>query len=636
MMRRTTLAGRLFVAVLGWYLLLAVSVTAIQLLIEFFTVSHAIDTDLDSLGRSFEPGVTEALWAVDRPLLASLAKGIKQASVVTGVQIMTNKGVQIAAEGDLPTLSNAARAGRLFARYRQYDIPLQVKLADGHSILAGYLIIYSGLSVVIDKITHSILIVLINSIIVTAGLWLIFFIIVKSTLSDNLGRIAAAVETWHLQLEKGEPEAIDYPYADELGTLVDALNFSHQRLEFLVATRTTELREAKQRADAASATKSEFLANMSHEIRTPITGVLGMADLLRLTPLNKEQLGYLDTLANSTRTLLTILNDILDISKIEAGKIVLEDVEFPLHEAVYDTISMFKANAAAKGLVVAPDFAGDLPRWVIGDPSRLKQLLFNLMSNAIKFTEHGSVTLRLAVKSVDGDRVILSVEVEDTGMGISPDQLPLLFQPFSQLGASTSRRFGGTGLGLAITRRLVEMMGGTIGVDSQLGQGTRFWFTLPVRRAPNRVAPSPEKASPATWRRLRTLRILVAEDNRINQMLVRTMLQKMGHTVQIAENGRLAVEAVAAGDFDVVLMDMQMPEMNGEDATRVIRAMPPPKNRLPILALTADAMVEQRDRYLAAGVNDLVPKPIDWDTLLAALETQTAEKPGERGPPGPA
>jgi PAS domain S-box-containing protein len=393
-----------------------------------------------------------------------------------------------------------------------------------------------------------------------------------------------------------------------------------------------QLMIARDKADAANQAKSAFLAMMSHEIRTPITGVLGMADLLRQTPLTQEQANYLDTLATSTNTLLTILNDVLDISKIEAGKVVFETIKFSIHDSILDTIALFNSTATAKSLTLTHSFDETLPRLVIGDPARFKQLLFNLTSNALKFTEYGGVHLRVSVKSREADFWVVRIEVEDTGVGIAADQLPLLFQPFTQLGSSTARRFGGTGLGLVITQRLIEMMGGTIGVDSQPGTGTRFWFTLPFQSAPGDATPRPGKTSPTeTMTVLRPLRILLAEDNRINQMLVSTMLRKAGHTVDVVDNGLLAVAAVTHQTFDVVLMDMQMPEMDGEQATRAIRAFPSAQSRIPIVALTADAMPEHCARYLAAGVNDLVAKPIDWDALLASLIAHVgAEVPANR------
>jgi signal transduction histidine kinase/ActR/RegA family two-component response regulator len=384
------------------------------------------------------------------------------------------------------------------------------------------------------------------------------------------------------------------------------------------------LRQAKQAAEEANAAKDRFLAMMSHEIRTPITSVLGMADLLYRTPLIEEQASYLGSLRSSARTLLTILNDILDFSKIEADKVVIEATCFHLRGAVREIVDLAQGTASAKGLCLEPILGEQAPAAVIGDPTRLKQVLLNLISNAIKFTESGTIRIRMSVKQELDEGVLVLFEVEDSGIGIAPEQRDILFTAFSQADQSTTRRFGGTGLGLSISKKLVELMGGEIGVQSEPGLGATFWFTLPFALGAGAVPPDLLPATPPPlplpWR---PLRILLAEDNRINQMLVRSMLQKFGHTVQVVENGRQAVDAVVAGDVDIVLMDMQMPEMDGEQATQAIRALPPPKNRLPVLAFTADVMAENRERYLRAGVNDLVAKPIDWETLSDALEAQT-------------
>ena len=411
--------------------------------------------------------------------------------------------------------------------------------------------------------------------------------------------------------------------------------FYHHRRQLAFDRRVAEtnraLEEARHQAEAASSAKSAFLATMSHEIRTPITSVLGMTDLLRHTTLSEEQAGYVDTLASSTRALLTILNDILDISKIEAGKITLESAAFPLHEAAREVVALNLAVARAKGLTLGLEIGPGVPAMVVGDSARLKQVLHNLIGNAIKFTGDGSVLLRLsAAVAGDGGAALVRAEIEDTGIGIADAEVDRLFKAFSQVDPSTTRRFGGTGLGLAISRRLVGLMGGEIGVVSRPGQGSRFWFTvsLPLAEAGQPAvavgAAAPAPAAPVAPPPAKRLRILVAEDNRVNRMLVRAMLIKLGHVVEVAENGRLALAAVAAGAFDIVLMDMQMPEMDGEEATRAIRALPSPRDRTPVLALTADVMAEHRERYLRAGVNDLVPKPIDWQVLAEALEAHTA------------
>ena len=388
--------------------------------------------------------------------------------------------------------------------------------------------------------------------------------------------------------------------------------------------------EAQKQAQAANQAKSAFLANMSHEIRTPITSVMGVIELLRHTKVNEEQVSYLNILAGATETLLTILNDILDISKIEAGKLSVESTKFALLEVLDNIYNLVGGLAASKGLVLTLEGQQALPRAVLGDQVRLKQVLHNLTSNAIKFTEQGSVTIRTIIINKNVRSAIVKFEVIDTGMGIAPEQLSRLFQPFSQADNSMTRRFGGTGLGLAISARLVKLMGGEIEVESVVSHGSLFRVTLPFTIVSEDSDAPHAGTNPLEAGMLRSLKILLAEDNLINQRLVRTMLQKMGHMVEVVANGKEAVAAVERGDFEVVLMDMQMPEMDGGEATRIIRMMAPPRGLVPIIALTADVMVEDRERYLRTGVNDLVAKPIDWQILSSALAQQII--PRERTP----
>ena len=384
-----------------------------------------------------------------------------------------------------------------------------------------------------------------------------------------------------------------------------------------------ELSQAKLIAEQADKAKSDFLAVMSHEIRTPITSVMGTADLLGRTALSDEQAGYLAILRSATGTLMAILNDILDISKIEAGKIEIEATAFRLRDAVREVVDLGRGNASANGLALDLTIHEDVPNIVVGDPTRLKQVLFNLTSNAIKFTRRGSVTIRMSMNQRGEQTASILIEVVDTGIGMTDEQMAGLFTAFSQADRSTTRRFGGTGLGLAISKKLVELMGGVIGVESEPGVGTTFHITLPFEIRDAAEFPSEVVVLSSPAQPVRRLRILVAEDNRINRMLVQSMLRKSGHEVTVVEDGYQALNAVIASDFDIVLMDMQMPEMDGEEATSAIRALPPPKSQIPVLALTADVMVEHRDRYLRAGVDELVAKPIDWQVLFDAIEAHT-------------
>ncbi len=387
-----------------------------------------------------------------------------------------------------------------------------------------------------------------------------------------------------------------------------------------VMTDVTSLKAAEAAAVAASRAKSEFLANMSHEIRTPLNGVVGMLALLAGTPLTDPQRRYAAVADASAASLLTLINDILDFSKIEAGKLELEAVPFDLPGVVADAAAVLSARAQAKGLRLACDVDPGLARRRVGAGDRVRQVLVNLLGNAVKFTDAGSVTLAVTADDGDGDRVRFAVT--DTGVGIPPDRLHRLFQTFSQVDASTTRKYGGTGLGLAISRQLAGLMGGTVGVTSAVGRGSTFWFTarLPADAAAPTTPALAAVAGPApavTAGR----RLLVAEDNDVNQMVVGELLRRLGYAADLVDDGRAAVAAVARGGYDLVLMDCQMPEMDGFEAAAAIRAAEAAdgRGRLPVVALTANAIVGDRERCLSAGMDDYLSKPIDPQALAATL-----------------